>query len=299
MDVATGRGHAALKELVPDTHFMEGFVDLVVATRQAQTTADFAAIALPRITEMFDVAVAFWEYDPAARRIGTVATTLTPVLPDLTDIMISYAHTELWLQQLATRGSPTAMRYSDHATAQQLDRNPLFQEMYLPLGFRDVAQGALRCQGARVTCLQLQSHDRRIADEVLIRFEAVRRVMAAMLPEPPSLSKSVGGHGGGPTRGGSAPKAVRTDGILGGAVEGVDGVWWLGEDPTRVLRPPLTERQVEVMRHVALGLTDVAIGHRLGITIRGVQKHLANVMISTGAHNRTEAAVFLARHGIV
>lgn len=51
----------------------------------------------------------------------------------------------------------------------------------------------------------------------------------------------------------------------------------------------LTEREVEVLRLAARGLTNKAIGHTLGISDRTVQGHLANVYGKLGANSRTEA----------
>ena len=52
---------------------------------------------------------------------------------------------------------------------------------------------------------------------------------------------------------------------------------------------PLTDREVEVLRLAARGLTNRAIGHEIGISDRTVQGHLANIYGKLDAGSRTEA----------
>lgn len=51
---------------------------------------------------------------------------------------------------------------------------------------------------------------------------------------------------------------------------------------------PLTPREVEVLRLAATGLTNKAIGYRLGISDRTVQGHLANIYGKLNVSGRTE-----------
>jgi DNA-binding NarL/FixJ family response regulator len=51
----------------------------------------------------------------------------------------------------------------------------------------------------------------------------------------------------------------------------------------------LTERELQVLRLAALGLTNKAIGQELGISDRTVQGHLANIYGKLDASSRTEA----------
>jgi DNA-binding NarL/FixJ family response regulator len=57
---------------------------------------------------------------------------------------------------------------------------------------------------------------------------------------------------------------------------------------------PLTARQEQVLRLVADGLTDAAIGHRLGCSPRTVDKHLEHIYRNLGVSCRT-AAIAAAR----
>jgi DNA-binding NarL/FixJ family response regulator len=59
----------------------------------------------------------------------------------------------------------------------------------------------------------------------------------------------------------------------------------------------LTEREVEVLRLAARGLTNKAIGQDLGISDRTVQGHLANIYGKLNVGSRTEAVTEALRQG--
>jgi len=59
----------------------------------------------------------------------------------------------------------------------------------------------------------------------------------------------------------------------------------------------LTEREVEVLRLVAQGLTNKAIGQTLGISDRTVQGHLANIYGKLNVGSRTEAVTEALKQG--
>ncbi len=60
---------------------------------------------------------------------------------------------------------------------------------------------------------------------------------------------------------------------------------------------PLTDREIEVLRLAARGLTNKAIGRELGISPRTVQGHLANIYGKLGVASRTEAVTEALRRG--
>jgi DNA-binding NarL/FixJ family response regulator len=60
---------------------------------------------------------------------------------------------------------------------------------------------------------------------------------------------------------------------------------------------PLTDREVEVLRLTARGLTNKAIGRELDISARTVQGHLANIYGKLGVYSRTEAVTEGLRRG--
>lgn len=69
----------------------------------------------------------------------------------------------------------------------------------------------------------------------------------------------------------------------------------LGERDPSVER--LTEREIDVLRFAAKGMTNRAIGQQLGIGERTVQGHLANIYAKLDVGTRTEAVLAAARRG--
>lgn len=61
----------------------------------------------------------------------------------------------------------------------------------------------------------------------------------------------------------------------------------------------LTEREVEVLRLLAEGLSNKAIGERLYISTNTAANHVRNILIKTGAANRTQAAMYAADHELL
>ena len=61
----------------------------------------------------------------------------------------------------------------------------------------------------------------------------------------------------------------------------------------------LTQREVEVLRLVAAGKTDREIADALVISVKTVGFHVGNILNKTTSSNRTEAATFASRHGLV
>jgi DNA-binding CsgD family transcriptional regulator len=60
----------------------------------------------------------------------------------------------------------------------------------------------------------------------------------------------------------------------------------------------LTQREVEVLQLICGGKTDREIGEDLFISIRTVGNHVSNILNKTNSTNRTEAAIYAARHGL-
>ena len=66
-----------------------------------------------------------------------------------------------------------------------------------------------------------------------------------------------------------------------------------GLGATRVegdLLPGLSDRETEVLRHLAEGLTDREIAERLGISPRTVETHVGSILHKLGVRNRAQAA---------
>lgn len=62
---------------------------------------------------------------------------------------------------------------------------------------------------------------------------------------------------------------------------------------------PLTNREREVLRALAGGGTNLAIGHQLGISEHTVRNHLRAIMGKLGVASRTDAVATAARRGLV
>jgi pimeloyl-ACP methyl ester carboxylesterase/DNA-binding CsgD family transcriptional regulator len=65
------------------------------------------------------------------------------------------------------------------------------------------------------------------------------------------------------------------------------------------LRPGgLTEREAEILALVASGSSNEAISRVLSISARTVERHIGNVYLKIGAHNRAEATAYAFLHGL-
>ncbi|MBK3580057.1 response regulator transcription factor [Streptomyces sp. MBT65] len=65
------------------------------------------------------------------------------------------------------------------------------------------------------------------------------------------------------------------------------------------LREPLTDREAEVVRLVALGRTNAEIAAELYVSLSTVKTHLSSVQLKLGARNRVEIAAWAWQHGQV
>jgi DNA-binding NarL/FixJ family response regulator len=78
----------------------------------------------------------------------------------------------------------------------------------------------------------------------------------------------------------------------------------LGRVPAQPAATPtypggLTAREVEVLRLVASGKTNLEIAEELVIAEGTARRHVANIYEKIGAANRVEAATYAARQGLV
>ena len=63
-------------------------------------------------------------------------------------------------------------------------------------------------------------------------------------------------------------------------------------------RDPLTDREVEVLKLLAQGMTNEEIAVSLVIANRTVCKHVSNVLDKLHLANRTQAALYALREGL-
>ncbi len=61
----------------------------------------------------------------------------------------------------------------------------------------------------------------------------------------------------------------------------------------------LTKRETQVLRHIALGLSNKEIGRSLDISVETVKEHVQNILRKIDATDRTQAAVWAVRKKLV
>ncbi len=61
----------------------------------------------------------------------------------------------------------------------------------------------------------------------------------------------------------------------------------------------LTRRETQLLRHLALGLSNNEIGRSLAISVETVKEHVQNVLRKLAVKDRTQAAVWAVRKGLV
>lgn len=66
--------------------------------------------------------------------------------------------------------------------------------------------------------------------------------------------------------------------------------------PDRLIEP-LSEREADVLRLLAQGLTNKDIAQTLILSVRTVEAHLRSVYGKLGVRSRTEAALWAVKHG--
>lgn len=62
---------------------------------------------------------------------------------------------------------------------------------------------------------------------------------------------------------------------------------------------PLTNRELQVLRHIALGLSNREIGTSLSISVETVKEHVQNILRKLDATDRTAAAVWAVKSGLI
>jgi len=100
----------------------------------------------------------------------------------------------------------------------------------------------------------------------------------------------------GALRRGIAGEPSPSDGILERVRRTMETVKRL---PTAVLEYSLTQREVQVLRHIGLGLSNKEIAKSLCISVETVKEHVQNILRKTKAADRTDAAVKAVRWGLV
>ena len=62
---------------------------------------------------------------------------------------------------------------------------------------------------------------------------------------------------------------------------------------------PLTNREMQVLRHISMGLSNREIGKSLGISVETVKEHVQNILRKLNVNDRTQAAVWAVKRSLV
>ena len=61
----------------------------------------------------------------------------------------------------------------------------------------------------------------------------------------------------------------------------------------------LTPRELQVLRHVGYGLSNEEIARSMGISVETIKEHVQNILRKMGVQDRTQAAVWAVKQGLV
>lgn len=86
-----------------------------------------------------------------------------------------------------------------------------------------------------------------------------------------------------------------------GDVEAIAGVLdqFLADSEIKPRPGGLTDREAEILERVAGGYSNQGIARELAISIRTVERHIGNVYLKIGAHNRAQATAYAIRKGLI
>jgi DNA-binding NarL/FixJ family response regulator len=62
---------------------------------------------------------------------------------------------------------------------------------------------------------------------------------------------------------------------------------------------PVTHRELQVLRHVAMGLSNREIGRSLGISVETTKEHVQNILRKLDVNDRTQAAIWAHRNKLL
>jgi DNA-binding NarL/FixJ family response regulator len=96
----------------------------------------------------------------------------------------------------------------------------------------------------------------------------------------------------------AAGEAVFTAGLAGLVLGEYRRIAGMPPEPGAALGPVLTDRETEVLRFVAKGLSSRQIADRLVISHRTVQNHVQNTLTKLQLHNRVELARYANEQGL-
>lgn len=121
--------------------------------------------------------------------------------------------------------------------------------------------------------------------------EAVRAGARGYVLKDAPLEEIVGS-----VRAAAAGEAWMSSRVTGPLLERVRAA---GPEPSATGAPvELSDREREVLRLIAAGMDNAAIGRELYLSAGTVRKHVSSILAKLGVDNRVEAAVYAVRHGL-
>ena len=94
----------------------------------------------------------------------------------------------------------------------------------------------------------------------------------------------------------SAERAAAVRAVSAGRTIVVSHGTGFGAEP---LGEPLTPREHEVLRLMAVGMRNADIAKRLCVSVKTIEHHVTNVLIKLGVQSRTQAIIKAREHGLV
>jgi DNA-binding NarL/FixJ family response regulator len=115
--------------------------------------------------------------------------------------------------------------------------------------------------------------------KVQLHPDIARKLMSAVAAAPPAGAPQPAGAP--PLAGASSPGSTP------------------GAPPPKAAPSDLTERELEVLRLIARGMNNAEIAAQMVISEKTVKTHVSNVLGKLGVADRTQAAIWALKHGIV
>ncbi|GAW92833.1 response regulator [Calderihabitans maritimus] len=79
----------------------------------------------------------------------------------------------------------------------------------------------------------------------------------------------------------------------------IHGLQQLAKEKEMVQSPPLTKREVEILKLIAQGFSNREIGEKLFISEKTVKNHITNIFRKIKVEDRTQAALYAVKHKLV
>jgi NarL family two-component system response regulator LiaR len=168
------------------------------------------------------------------------------------------------------------------ALTQELKPDVIVMDIAMPRlnGLEATRRIAAECPGCRILVLTAHEEERHVVQ--LLQAGAM-----GYLPKAVGLDELL-----------EAIRATaRGESVLPPKVAAVVTRYLAGKEPPEEPVRPLTDRELEVLRWAAQGLTNYDIAQQLYISVRTVEAHLTHIYNKLGVSSRTEAVVHAIQQG--